>query len=407
MKNLKSYDKYSQTSEEAGSYCIGWKDKPCNPNDEVYKYTADAWKFTSSLDIWGIPVSGYYTTYGGGGFIAKLDVNKKVSQMVVDELFDNSWVDRQTRAVSYEFTLYCINTNTFTSNMFMVEFPETGGTFPYHLIYPVKVYQHLGPAGLYTLVCEVFFAIYLLILTVMLVVGIVQQKKQYFSNPWNGYDLVFVILSYIAVIMYIIRSIMTNRALSVFQADKKAFVNFYHIALWNVLLVLFLGCLTFMVTLRMLNVLGYNKRIGSLTRVFRRAASDMVWFGLFFTLLFVIYSSLGYLLFGSLLKSYKNVFASMSTLFINMIGMIKFSEIDSSYPVLSKIYFMIFILVMVYMILTMFLSMLSGAIDQVHEETKQAKEDEMVDYAIKKFKSFMTYGRHVQNRRRDRPSSGR
>ena len=97
----------------------------------------------------------------------------------------------------------------------------------------------------------------------------------------------------------------------------------------------------------------------------------------------------------------------MSTLFINMIGMIKFSEIDSSYPVLSKIYFMIFILVMVYMILTMFLSMLSGAIDQVHEETKQAKEDEMVDYAIKKFKSFMTYGRHVQNRRRDRPSSGR
>lgn len=400
------FKKYAQSFEDADDYCLGWKHGPCDAKEEVYKYTADAWKFTSSLDIWGIPVSGYYTTYGGGGYIAKLDVNKKVSQAVVNELYNYSWVDRQTRAVLFEFTLYCINTNTFSYNMFMVEFPETGGVFPYFLIYPIKVYQHLGPAGIYTLVCEVIFAVYVVVLTVILIIGIVQQKREFFRHPWQVYDLVFVILCYIAVVMYIVRLLMTGQSLSLFKTDKKAFINFYHIAIWNVSFVLLIGCLTFMITLRMLNVLGYNKRIGSLSRVFRRAAPDLIWFGMLFTLIFVGYSALGFLLFGSTLKSYKNVFTAMSTLFINMIGMIKFTEIDTTYPVMSKIYFMFFILIMVYMILTIFLSMLSQAIDDVHSETKEAKEDEMVEYAIKKLKNFMSYGRNIGQGRR-RPHSGK
>lgn len=403
----KCYKKYAQTSEESESYCLGWKSPPCDPKEDVYKYTSGAWKFTSSLDIWGLPVSGYYNTYGGGGYVAKLDVNRKFSMLAIDELYNNSWVDRQTRAVLFEFTLYCLNTNTFTYNMFMIEFPETGGAFPFYIIYPMKIYQHLGPAGIYTLACEVLFAVYLLIITIMTIVGIVQQKRDYFRQTWQMYDFVFTVLCYVAIAMYVVRTVMTNHSLSVFEKDKKAFVNFYHIALWNVSLVSLLGCLTFMATLRMLNVLGYNKRIGSLARVFKLAASDLVWFGIFFTFVFVGYASLGYLLFGATLKSYKSVFSAMSTLFINMIGMIRFSEIDSTYPVMSKIYFMFFILFVVYMILTVFLSMLSGAIDEVHSETKQSKEGEMVDYAIKKLKNFLSYGRSIGFRRQQRPSSGK
>lgn len=398
------YPKYEQCCEEDENFCIGWKNTPCDPKEKVYKYTSDAWKFTRSWDIWGMPLAGYYTTYGGGGYIANLDVNRWTSQAVIEELYINKWIDRQTRAVMLEFTLYCINTNTFTYNVFMVEFPETGGAFPCYLIYPIKVYQHLGPMGLYTLVCEVLFVFYLVILTVIHIVNMVQQKKSYFKKVWQVYDLLFIILSYVAIALYIVRTVMTDLSLKRFHEDKKAFVNFYHIALWNFGLVFLIGALCFMTTLRMLNFLGYNKRIGALARVFSKAANDLVYFGMFFTIIFVGYSALGYLLFGTTLTSYMTVFKAMSTLFTNMIGMIRFKEIDNSYPVLSKIYFMVFIFVVVYMILTIFLSMLSQAIDETHRETKTSMNDEMVDYAIKKLKNFFTYGKNLSRSSRNRSS---
>ncbi|XP_045214928.2 uncharacterized protein LOC123565009 [Mercenaria mercenaria] len=386
------FKRYYEPTEETKSYCIGWKAGSCDPDEELYKYSSDAWKFTSAFDIWGMPISGYYTTYGGGGYISKLSVNRKVSLDILDELYQNSWVDRQTRAVLFEFTLYCLNANIFTYNMFMVEFPETGGAMPYYIIFPMRVYLHQGPLGIYTLACEVLFVLYVIILTVMMIVQFVRQKKDFFKKGWQIYDLVFIILAYVAMVMNIVQVVFTNMSLDVFREDKKAFVNFYHLAIWNTILVLLIGLLVFMATLRMLNILGYNKRIGAVAKVFTKAASDLLWFGLFFSYVFTCYAAFGFLLFGWKLKSYKNVFKTMGTLFISMIGKSRFTEIEETDPVFSKVYFMCFIFFVVYMILTMFLAVLSKAIDQVHQDTKRDRSEEMVDYVIKKMRGLMTYG---------------
>ncbi|XP_060576637.1 uncharacterized protein LOC132733957 isoform X2 [Ruditapes philippinarum] len=386
------YKKYYETNEETENYCIGWKDGTCHPDEKIYNFTSDAWKFTSAFDIWGMPISGYYTTYGGGGYIAKLSVNRKVSVSIMDELYRNSWVDRQTRAVLFEFTLYCLNANIFTYNMFMVEFPETGGAIPFYMILPMRVFLHQGPLGLYTLACEVLFVLYLIFLTVTMIIQMYQQKKDFFKQGWQIYDMIFIILGYVAIAMNIVQVVFTNMSLDVFREDKKAFVNFYHLALWNTFLVLLIGILVFMATVRMLNILGYNKRIGAVAKVFTKAASDLLWFGLFFSFVFVCYAAFGFLLFGWKLKSYKNVFKTMGTLFISMIGKSRFTEIEETDPVFSKVYFMCFIFFVVYMILTMFLAVLSKAIDQVHEDTKKDKSEEMVDYCIKKLKGLLSYG---------------
>lgn len=391
------FKKYTEPSEDTESYCIGWKRGVCSDDEKLYSFSSAAWQFTSALDIWGMPISGYYTTYGGGGYIAKLDVNKKVSTYILDELYERSWVDRQTRAIMFEYTLYCLNANIFAYSMFVVEFPETGGAFPYYNIFPLKIYQHVGTIGMYTLLCEVIFVLYQVICTVSIVVMIVQQKKAFFKKGWQVYDFVFTILGYVAIIMYAIRYAFVRMSLDVFRKDKGDFVNFYHIALWNQCLVLLIGILVFMATLRMLNILGYNKRIGALARVFTEAANELVWFGIFFLYVFTCYSAFGYLLFGSKLKSYMNVFKAMGTLFISMIGKSRFTEIDNTDPVMSKIYFIIFIFFVVYMILTMFLAILSKAIDEVHADTKTNKGDEMVDYVIKKVSGYLSYGSRSRN----------
>ena len=274
----------------------------------------------------------------------------------------------------------------------MVEFPETGGAFPFHILLPLRVYQHNGSTGVYTLACEVIFVIFLLILTIQMIINMVQQKRQFFRKPWQVLDMVIIIIGYAAIAMYAVRFAVTSSTIAKFTEDKKQFVNFYHIALWDGLLVLLIGTLDFIVTIRLLNILGYNKRISAVARVFTTAASDLLWFGIFFVNIFTCYAVFGYLLFGSKLKSYMNVYATMGTLFISMIGKSRFTEIDDTDPVMSKIYFMIFIFFVVYCILTMFLAVLSKSIENVHSDVKQDKGEEMVEYLLNKFKNLIGYG---------------
>ncbi|KAH3807083.1 hypothetical protein DPMN_135416 [Dreissena polymorpha] len=120
--------------------------------------------------------------------------------------------------------------------------------------------------------------------------------------------------------------------MSVFKVDKKAFINFYHIALSNDMLVLLQGILCFMATLRLLNVLGYSKSIETVVRVFKKAASQLIWFALFFTTCFTIYCILGWLLFGANLEHYKDIYSSLQTMFLSMIGKNRFTEMDNTSP---------------------------------------------------------------------------
>ena len=71
-------DKYELSGEETRDFCLGWKPLTCSLK-EVLLPTAEAWVFTSALDIWGMPTAGEYDVYGGGGYIANLDVNYVVS----------------------------------------------------------------------------------------------------------------------------------------------------------------------------------------------------------------------------------------------------------------------------------------------------------------------------------------
>ena len=51
--------------------------------------------------------------YGGGGFALNLAADADTSATIVQKLFDNLWIDRGTRAVFFDFTVYNANLNLF------------------------------------------------------------------------------------------------------------------------------------------------------------------------------------------------------------------------------------------------------------------------------------------------------
>ncbi|KAK3089964.1 hypothetical protein FSP39_008050, partial [Pinctada imbricata] len=127
MSNLQCYDDYSVFREDTTDYCEGWETQNCSAYVTYEHLSLESWRFTSSKDIWGMPVTGEISTYGGGGYIAELGVNLELSRMILDDLQKYEWIDRKTRAVVTEFTIYNANVNLFTYFSLLTELPEFGG----------------------------------------------------------------------------------------------------------------------------------------------------------------------------------------------------------------------------------------------------------------------------------------
>ena len=380
--------KYTLLGQEDGDFCFGWASGKCDLEKEARSFSYSGWKYTSAIDIWGIPILGLYKTYGGGGYITELDVNLDFSNRTLNELSDYLWFDRNTRAVFLEFNLYTPDLNLFAYNMFLAEFPETGGIITLYSIYPFRVYHHLGTTGIYTLFCEIMFILFLVALIIKVIYELVKTRKAFFKNVWNVMDLTCIILSFVGIAMYAGRYIMAAQTMAKFKEDSKQFINFQHIALWDFLFNLLLACLAFIATLRLAGILGYDKRVGQVFRVFDNCAKDLFWFGVFFFYVFFCYAALGYLLFGRYIDSYSDIFESLGTLFISMIGKSKFTEITEKDPLMAQLYFFTFILLLVYTLLTMFLAILGESINVVHNLTKRSQEEDLVEYLLNRFKNL-------------------
>lgn len=343
----------------------------------------------AALDIWGLPLTGYYTTYGGGGYIASFDINRNISIDLLNELYEHIWMDRQTRAVMLEFTLYNGATNMFIYNIFIVDFPETGGAFTSYSVYPLRVYTHQGAIGTLTVICEAIFVIYIIALFVKLSVRFYQQRCQYFSKFWNVYELVILLACIAAVVLFAVRLGLTNATVKAFRTDKNLFVNFSHIVLFDQMFVSVLGMLAFLATMRMLEVFAGLKKVRAIVEVFDQCGKDLFWYGMVFVQLFMGFCLLAVLLFGHQLESYRNIYQCMGTLFIAIIGKSKFVEINETQPIIAKVFFMIYITVIVFIIMTVFLAILGSGIDNVVHKSRDNAHDDMIDFIIQQVRSLV------------------
>lgn len=69
--------------------------------------------------VQGAIVSGQVSTYGGGGYVKNLGSSSAESSEIIQNLKDNRWIDRGTRAVFLDFTIYNAFINMFCQIRFL------------------------------------------------------------------------------------------------------------------------------------------------------------------------------------------------------------------------------------------------------------------------------------------------
>ncbi|PVD38502.1 hypothetical protein C0Q70_01117 [Pomacea canaliculata] len=361
---------YKWEEEERGRFCVGWKSLTCSYDDLETRLSRVAWTYQTLSDVSVLPVWGEYSTYSSGGYIMDFSVNWDVVSDTLEELQDGAWLDNQTRAVFVEFSLYNPDSNLFAYMRLVAEFPETGDTLVWKDIKILRIDHHMQAADLYILIGEIIAVVAVIILTVVIVVKLKKQKLSFFSDFWQVLDVCTALCSYVAITFYAIKYLTVNDSMAAWRQNPKAYVDFYQAAFWDALYGYMLAAAVFITTLRLLRVLGYNKRLTAIGTVLSMSGRDLLGFSVVFLVVFVAYLSAGYLMFMTSQRDFRSPWHCALALYQILLGRNVLSIISVDGVLFAWIYFISFIVLVFLILMTMFQAILCNTSSIVQADLK-------------------------------------
>lgn len=96
--------------QDEKDYGVGWE--PVYQNTS-YTNRREEYSYTTAKALDGYPYMGDRFWYSGGGYTVRLRGNATVLRTKLQQLEKEGWVDRYTRAIFVEFTVYNPGINLF------------------------------------------------------------------------------------------------------------------------------------------------------------------------------------------------------------------------------------------------------------------------------------------------------
>ncbi|XP_048736495.2 polycystin-2-like [Ostrea edulis] len=372
-------------------YCLEWtKLTPsCAQLRDKVGFTSNSWKYTDAEEIWGTSQMGQHGTYDGGGYLLKFTKNRYQAHAMLSEIEDLRWIDRGSRAVFIEFTLYNPNLNIFIYSRYLAEFLETGGVL---LSVDSSSFRSVVSAdmiGSFVILCYLIFSVCIIASLFKLLYKIKRKGcREFIKVTWNCVNVLLVILGFITIVFYFVRLTFTKRAMQLFYDDKlttdNKFINFNHIVIWDYAVNSVFALVVFISTLRFLKLLGYNKRFTQITTVVAKAGGALCSFGVIFALVFLGFASLGTLMLGVQLKEYKTFLYTCGTLSNTFIGKNKLNAMVVAAPLFAYVYFLTYTVFVIMILVSICAAILNSSISNVKATVHQETEKIGISHVFKK-----------------------
>ena len=358
-----TYPAYDMLSDLSEDYCVGWTPTPCARDQRLKYFSSNAWGYTHSSDVWGIPFWAMIHTYNGGGYIANLDINRDVSLKIMQELWDHFWIDHQTRAVFLEFSVYNANTNLFSVVTIAFEYLESGGVIAYPSVYTLRVYLGEGATGVFMLICQIIFIVLLVVMLIKEIGAFVRMKTAYFRDLWHVIDLILLLLGSLAIALYVLRLKYTDETVAqMIATGGNEFVNFQHIALWDEYFIYCFGGLVFLATFKFLKLIRFNRCVSELGNSIGVAMPNLGNFFIVFGGIYMGFTTMYYMIFGRLVDYYATVVRTIESLFATLMGSNQLDELLTANSTWAVITYLLFVFFMVVLLTNMMLAIICHAL---------------------------------------------
>ena len=197
-------------------------------NDLFFRYV-----YRTEEELDGASHWGYTNTYAGGGYVQNLKRLSNESRAILADLKENLWLDRGTRAVFVDFTVYNANINLFCVIRLLMEFPATGGLIPSWTFRTVKLIRYVTVSDYFVMACECIFCLFIFYYTVEEVLEIKRHKFQYFKSFWNILDILVIIISIICICFNIYRTLAVSDKLNALLDEPDDYPDFEFLSYWQ------------------------------------------------------------------------------------------------------------------------------------------------------------------------------
>ncbi|KAG8523507.1 Polycystic kidney disease 2-like 1 protein [Galemys pyrenaicus] len=311
---LSCYDVYSPDKEEQ---------LPFGP------LNGTAWTYHSQDELGGSSHWGRLTSYSGGGYYLDLPASRQASAEALRDLQEGLWLDRGTRVVFIDFSVYNANINLFCVLRLVVEFPATGGAIPSWQIRTVKLIRYVSNWDFFIVGCEIVFCVFIFYYVVEEILELHIHRFRYLSSIWNILDLVVILLSIVAVGFHIFRSLEVNRLMGKLLQQPDTYADFEFLAFWQTQYNNMSAVNLFFAWIKIFKYISFNKTMTQLSSTLARCAKDILGFAIMFFIFRII------------------------------LGDFDYNAIDNANRILGPAYFVTYVFFVFFVLLNMFLAIIN------------------------------------------------
>jgi len=352
---------------------------------------SDRWEYFTAAELRGFPIPGRITTYPGGGYSANLGYNEETSWTVLADLHQHNWLDKQTRGVFAEFTIYNGNLNLFLTAFLYLETLPTGSAFPWADFKVFNGYRYSAADGLGSLWAELVFICFIVYFGVREIRKMIKQKLNYFKSFFNVIEALLMPLYLVMFVLIIVRWLTTSANIKTFKENPKDFVSFQYSAASDAALMSVIGIVSFLLNIKLLKLLQFNKLFFVTGQVIKAFLQPLMNFMVSFVIYFLLFCWCAHLGFGAQNENYQTIVRSITTQFLHLLGATDFDGVRDASPFFGPVYYLGYGIFMVFVAFNMFMAIICEAIDADYDEEfeKQAGDIQLAEYFTKKLQQII------------------
>lgn len=328
---------------------------------ELERMCPKPWRYRSSWELDTLSYEGFYSTYNGGGFVADLGYNIKSALKVVNKLQANNWIDEFSVAVFIEFTIFNPSSSLFSVTKCLYERSPTGGVAFSRSVKTLKLYNASSNSfQKFVEVCQLLFMVIILFFVINEACKIYRKKKKYFRGFWNWVELLQILTAFSSVVIYFLKAKYTSSFVKKVRNNPFETSSADYIVLWSTVEIYVLSFLIFVVTMKFLRLIRFNRHVCQMMGTLARAVRPLVSYFVVFVSAVLAYTQLAFLLFSSTMGPYSSFFNSLRAVLQMLLGgKMFFYEIKSVNSLLGPLFVFLYMFTMTFILLNMFLAILN------------------------------------------------
>ncbi|XP_066265238.1 polycystin-1-like protein 2 [Branchiostoma lanceolatum] len=308
-------------------------------------------------------------------------------------LKETNFIDKYTKSVTIVLNFYNPSLKLFSVVNMIIDRSGVGHLVPTASITSFKLFQYESDADYKDLLVHILFTLVLAVMVYKELKAMKNTGWKYFTSKWNALVCISLIGTATTIFVFIKRYLVASETLEMVAKSKgelgfERFVDLQTAAYWDACFNHILGFVVFINTISLLRVVRFSEPIGKLLALPGVMKGELMSFVVVAAVAFMAFISSGFLIFGSEMESYTDLYHTAFALFEMMLGRFFAQDMLDSNPLIGPIFFStfmicIFILLMNFL-MTIICDAISADVDVNHDR-------ELADHMWKSFGAMLGF----------------